>query len=117
MLNLIVRPKDSINVPIQHPGTKASLGTLVVAGPDHPASIERRRLFLDEQQSPGYKPDYPKELRETLIARTIGWSGVCDENGVEMAFDPALLPDVYAQEWLCMEVLDTIRGNDIFFQP
>ncbi len=117
MLNLIVKPKDSINAPIKHPGTGALLGTLVIAGPDHPATVARKREIQDAAQLPGYKPDYTKELRDTLTARTLGWSGVTDETGTEMPFSSALLADVYAQEWACSQVLEVVRGNEVFFQP
>ena len=117
MLNLIVKPKDSIEVQIKHPGTGGVLGTLVMAGPDNPVTIARRREVQDAAQTPGYKADHVKELRDTLTARTIGWSGVTDETGSEVAFSVPMLADVYAQDWACEQVLDAIRGNEVFFQP
>lgn len=116
MLNLIVKPKDSIRVPINHPGNGSVIAVLVIAGPDHEATISRRRALQDAAQVKGYTPDYPKEIRETLRSRTIGWEGVNDESMEDKPFDAALLTEVYAQEWLCNQVLDAIRGNEVFFQ-
>jgi hypothetical protein len=116
MLNLIVKPLDSIPVVIKHPGTGASLGTLIIAGPDHPATVARRRAIMDARQVEGAKLDLEAELRETLAARTIDWEGVQNESGEAMPFDRSALAEVYSQQWLCDQVLDAVRGNEVFFQ-
>lgn len=116
MLNLIVKPKDSVEVPIVHPGTGESLGTLLIAGPDHEATAQGRRALQEAQQARNYKQDYESEVRDAFIARTIGWSGVKDETGAELPFSATLLPEVYSQQWLCSQVLDAINGNEVFFK-
>ena len=116
MLNIIVKPKDSVEVPIVHPGTGEALGTLLIAGPDHEVTMRRRRALQDAQQAKDYKSDYEGELRDSFIARTLGWSGVKDETGVELPFSATLLPEVYSQQWLCGQVLEAVRNNEVFFK-
>ena len=117
MINLIVKAKDTADIAIVHPGTKATLGTFAIAGPDHPATMARRRELDDMRMKPNYKPDFIAELKGTLCARTVGWSGVKDTNtGEEVACDAVLLPDLYDQEWLRAEVLEGVGGNEVFFK-
>jgi hypothetical protein len=115
VLNITIKPKASSDVKILHPGTKAVLCTITLAGPDHEATLAHRREMDDKRQDPDYKPNFQAEIKASLAARIIGWDGVKDENGETVAFDPSMLPDLLAQDWLRGQILDAIGGNERFF--
>lgn len=116
MLNLCIPPKDTAEVKVVHPGTHEPLCSLTIAGPDHEKTLARRREMDDLRQDPTYKPDFQREIQATLCIRTVGWTGVKDENGKEVPFDSSLLPDLYAQDWLRVQVLVGLEGNSVFFK-
>ena len=117
MLNLNIAPKDTAEVQIKHPGTGAPLATIILAGPNHPATLARRRDIDTARLDPSYRPDFTAEIQATLCARTVGWTGVKGADGKDVEFAHELLPDLYKQDWLREQLLEGVGRNELFFKP
>jgi len=117
VLNLSIAPKDTAEVHVKHPGTLLPLATITLTGPNHPATLARKRDIDTARLDPSYKPDFTAEIQATLCARTIGWKGVKDAEGKDVDFAPELLPDLYKQDWLRDQMLEGVGRNELFFKP
>ena len=117
MLNISIAPKDTAKVQIKHPGTLAYLATIIFAGPNHPATLARKRDIDTARLDPSYKPDFTAELQATLCARSLGWEDVKGDDGQDVVFAKELLPDLYKQDWLRDQMLEGVGRNELFFRP
>ena len=117
ILSCFVKAHDVSKVELRHPATKETVGTFLIAGPDHYLTKEWRREVNDRRQKPGFKEDMEAEIREGLIRRTVGWEGVKDtETGEDVPFDPNQLPALYSQDWLYSQVLIAIGEEGFFYR-
>ena len=97
-----------------------------LAGPTHPKrkAIQfqaQRRVQQQLQKTGKVKTDDPveqeSEARENLAAYTLGWTGLTDENGVDVPFSAAKALELYEDEeyaWLVNQLQAALWDQDRF---
>ena len=116
-LSIDVKANDFSRVELRHPATQEPIGTFLIAGPDHEATKSWTRDILARRQRKGYRPDGEAEAIEGMCRRTLGWEGVKDTGtGEDAPFDKGLLPGLYGQDWLFIQVAAALGEEDFFFR-
>lgn len=116
MLSLQINSEPTAEVEIKHPsGNGKTIGIFEMAGPEHPATKAFFRRAEDKALA-GEPFEGDEWVVENFTSRTLGWRGVTDVNGDEADFDPALLPDLFRQDWLQNQMATKLRNNQVFFK-
>ena len=116
-LSLVKKPNQTAKLPLYDPKTRETIGTFIIAGPDHPAMKAWQRELNERRMRRSHKDNVVAETKEGLCRRTVGWEGVKDtETGEDVPFDASALPALYEQDWLILQVLAVIGDEDFFFR-
>ncbi len=113
-------------VAIKNPVTGERLATITVAGPEHP---KRRAIELSKQRrmlsalartgkiDVGDPVDLEQERLDLLVACTLAWEDVCDEDGKPIPCTADNVRKVYTAEgngWLRKQVADALEQHERF---
>lgn len=116
-LSLVIAANAVSKTRLHHPQTKAHVGTLIIAGPDHPETKAWKREINDRRQQKDYIPDPEGELIEGLTRRTVGWEDVKDTGTKDdVPFGKEAMPAIYAQEWARNQVINDLGDEGFFFR-
>lgn len=104
-----IQDAQSAVLELKHPITGVLLGaTITLAGPEHPKRkavefAKQRQLRAAIQKTGRLEMVQPEEDElnaiERLVACTLGWTGIADDNG-PIEFSPSAAEKLYSARWL-----------------
>lgn len=118
---------ESASIDILNPQTKRKTGaTVTLAGPDHPKArsillAAQRRVRRDLEKSGRITLDDPEAEEdarlEELVARTLAWTGMADDDGKEMPCTPDNARKLYAGvTWLRLQLMGAMNDRANFIR-